>query len=101
MGLVRYSRRAEDDFYEIAIYTVEQWGTAQADRYMAELEAFCELLADFPGIGRECDEIAPQLRRMEHESHVVFFFSKDDGILVSRVFHKKRNISDEEFDEFG
>jgi toxin ParE1/3/4 len=97
MGLIRYSARAEDDLYEIAIFTMGQWGIAQADRYIAGLEEFCELIANFPGIGRECDEIAPRLRRMEHESHVIFFFPKDDGILVSRVFHQKRNISDEEF----
>ena len=38
---------------------------------------------------------------MEHESHIIFFFPAEDGILVSRIFHKSRDISDEEFDEFG
>jgi plasmid stabilization system protein ParE len=38
---------------------------------------------------------------MEHESHIIFFSPVEDGILVSRIFHKSRDISDEEFDEFG
>jgi plasmid stabilization system protein ParE len=38
---------------------------------------------------------------MEHESHVVFFYPAADGITVARIFHKSRDISDEEFDEFG
>lgn len=101
MGVVRYSPRAEDDLDDIAIFTVEHWGVEQADRYVAGLEEFCELIADFPGIGRECDKIAPRLRRMEHQSHVLFFFPAEDGILVSRIFHKSRDISDEEFDEFA
>jgi toxin ParE1/3/4 len=101
VGVVRYSPRAEDDLYEIAIFTIERWSVEQADRYVAGLEEFCELISDFPGIGRACDEIAPRLKRMEHESHIIFFFPAEDGILVSRLFHKSWDISDEEFDEFA
>jgi plasmid stabilization system protein ParE len=46
-------------------------------------------------------EISPLLRRMEHEAHIVFFVLTEDGILVSRVFHRSRDISDEDFEEFG
>jgi toxin ParE1/3/4 len=101
VGRVRYTPLAEDDLYEIASFTKKKWSVAQADRYIAGLEEFCALIADFPGIGRECREISPGLRRMEHESHVVFFYPAEDGITVARIFHKSRNISDEEFDEFG
>jgi len=101
MGAVGYSPKAEDDLYEIAVFTIKKWSVVQAEQYIAGLEEFCGLISDFPGIGRECNEISLGLRRMEHKSHVVFFFPTEDGILVSRVFHKSRDISDEEFDEFG
>jgi toxin ParE1/3/4 len=99
--MYRLSARAKTDLLEIAHYTQRKWGETQAKTYIGGLEEFCGLLAGFPGIGRACETIAPQLRRMEHESHVVFFFPAEDGILVSRFFHKSRDISDEEFDEFG
>jgi toxin ParE1/3/4 len=92
---------AEDDLYEIAVFTIKQWSAQQADSYLAGLEEFCELISGFPGIGRECDEISPGLRRMEHKSHVVFFFPAADGITISRILHKSRDISDEEFEEFS
>jgi len=101
VALYRLSARAKSDLLEIAHSTQREWGEAQAKTYVGGLEKFCELLAGFPGIGRACDEIASQLKRMEHESHVIFFFPAEDGILVSRIFHKSRDISDEEFDEFG
>ncbi len=101
MSRVRYTPLAEDDLYDIATFTKKKWSVAQADRYIAGLEEFCEFVAGFPRIGRECREISPGLRRMEHESHVVFFYPTADGITVVRIFHKSRDISDDEFDEFG
>ena len=101
MGVVRYSPLAEDDLYEIALFTIENWNAEQADLYVAGLEEFCELISGFPGIGRECDEISPGLRRIEHKSHIIFFYPAEGGILVTRIFHMSRDISDEEFEEFG
>ena len=101
MGVVRYAPLTEEDLYEISLFTIKQWSVQQADIYLAELEEFCELISNFPGIGRECDVISPGLRRMEHKSHVVFFVPVMDGITISRILHKSRDISDEEFEEFS
>jgi len=97
----RLSARAKSDLLEIARYTQHEWGETQAKTYVRGLEEFCVLIAGFPGIGRECDEIASRLRRMEHVSHVVFFFPAADGITIARILHKSRDISDEEFEEFN
>ncbi|WP_263380517.1 type II toxin-antitoxin system RelE/ParE family toxin [Granulicella paludicola] len=101
MGAVRYSPRAEDDLYDIAIYTLDHWGIAQADLYIAGLEHFCDLLADSPRLGRPCHAIAPSLRRIEHQSHIIFFFPTDDGILISRILYKGRDITDHAFAPSG
>ena len=101
MALTHYSARAESDLFEIATFTVETWGVRQADQYIRGLEELCGQLAAFPKMGRACDAISRGLRRMEYESHVVLFFPQEQGILIARVFHKSRNIRDEEFDEFG
>jgi toxin ParE1/3/4 len=49
----------------------------------------CKRLADFPGIGRPCDEIRPGLRRAEHAKHVIFFGLDPEGSFVSRILHER------------
>jgi toxin ParE1/3/4 len=86
---VRFSRRAEADFDDIAAYTVRTWDAAQADRYLAVLENYCQRIADTSALGRACDHIRPGLQRAEHASHVVFFRRDPAGIVVCRVLHKR------------
>jgi toxin ParE1/3/4 len=83
-----FSRRAEADLLGIASYTLRTWGKVQTVRYLNELEAFCQTLADNPALGRACDDIRPGLRRMEHGKHVVFYRRELTGILISRILHQ-------------
>jgi plasmid stabilization system protein ParE len=39
----------------IGSYTLRTWGEEQAVRYIDELEACCQMLADNPALGRTCD----------------------------------------------
>ncbi len=88
MAAFRFSRRAEADLLGIAKYTLRTWGEAQTARYLNELEAFCQTLADNPALGRTCDEVRPGLRRMEHGKHAVFYRQEPTGILISRILHQ-------------
>ena len=89
MAAFRFSRRAEADLLSIADYTLRTWGEAQADHYIGELETFCQMLADNPGLGRPRDDIRPGLRRMEQGKHVVFYrLRQPGGILVVRILHQ-------------
>jgi toxin ParE1/3/4 len=84
----RHSRRAEADLLSIAQYTLRTWGEEQAIRYIDDLEAFCQMLADNPLLGRACDPIRQGLRRMERGRHVVFYREDGEGILISRILHR-------------
>ena len=88
MAGFRLSRRAEADLLGIGKYTLHTWGKAQTVRYIRELEAFCQTLADTPALGRPCDDVRPGLRRMEHGKHVVIYRQKLTGILISRILHQ-------------
>ena len=88
MAPFRFSRRAEGDLLNIGAYTIRVWGEAQADRFLGELEACCQLLADNPGLGRRCDYVRHGLCRMEHGKHVVFYRQEPGGILVARLLHE-------------
>lgn len=88
MASVRYSRQAEDDLLDIGRYTLETWGAEQADRYLSEIEACCQRLAENAEMGRSCDEIRRGLRKMLHRKHVVYYRSEAGGVRVSRILHQ-------------
>jgi toxin ParE1/3/4 len=85
----RFSRRAEADLLSIAAHTLRTWGEGQTIRYIDDLEACCQMLADNPALGRVSDDVRPGLRRMEHGRHVVFYRESAGGILVSRILHQR------------
>ncbi len=89
MAGFRFSRRAEADLLSIADYTLRTWGSAQADRYLGDLEACCQMLADNAALGRLCDEVRPGLRRLGHGRHVVFYRQEPGGVLVCRILHQR------------
>jgi len=66
----RLSRLAEADLMDIGAYTLRTWGEDQTLRYIDDLEACCQRLADNPASGRACDHVRPGLRRMEQGKHV-------------------------------
>lgn len=41
-----------DDADDIARYIEENFGRVRADRFIAELSRFCDLISDSPGVGR-------------------------------------------------
>jgi toxin ParE1/3/4 len=89
VGVYELSSLAESDLDSIGSYTVENWGAAQAVRYLADLEDCCQLLADSPGLGRSCDDILPGLFRQEQGKHVVFFRRTASGVRVLRFLHER------------
>jgi len=89
VALVRFSRRAEADLLSIVGYTLRTWGEVQANRYIDDLEACCQMLAGNPALGRASDFVRPGLRRMERGRHVVFYRQEAEGILVSRILHQR------------
>ena len=48
MAAWRFSVRADGDLMSIAFYTTREWGEEQALRYLDDLEACCQQLADHP-----------------------------------------------------
>jgi toxin ParE1/3/4 len=64
-------------------------GMAAGSSLLTKLEDGFDLLAQNPSIGRPCDPIRPGLRRFEIGSHVVFYLSESEGVLVARVLHER------------
>jgi toxin ParE1/3/4 len=95
----RLSKRADADVLEITSYTIKHFGNDQAQRYHNGLKHAFQLLAHNPARGRPADEVAPGLRRSSYQSHVVFFRTEPQGIVIVRVLHQRMDIPRHQMDE--
>jgi toxin ParE1/3/4 len=89
MRSVRKQARAETDLIEVWLYTYEQWGEAQADRYLAELEAAIHSLRRHPELGRSSAHIREGYRALSAKRHVVYYTATPSVIQVVRVLHER------------
>ncbi|MEV4778752.1 type II toxin-antitoxin system RelE/ParE family toxin [Burkholderia sp. LMU1-1-1.1] len=91
MAEYRLTPAAERDLEEIWTYTLQQWGVAQANRYIDMLTATFAELAKSPKTALACDHIRPGYRRRSVHRHVVYFRITPYGIAIVRVLHERMN----------
>ena len=87
MSSYRLSRLAAADLEEIAEYTIDRFGIEQSRRYRDGLKTCFIQLANNPALGRGVEQLIQGLRRFEHQSHVVFYISEPESLLIVRVLH--------------
>ena len=88
MAILEYSVRAARDLNEIAEYTARRWGAEQAVAYLDRLKRCCQNLTVLPDLGRSCEDVRAGLRRLESGSHVVFYRTAAQKVLVVRILHR-------------
>lgn len=81
------SRRADHDLVLISQYTTSEYGTVQARKYRDQLRSCFQSLLDNPHLGSSAEEIAPRLRRIRQQAHVIFYLVEADSVLIVRVLH--------------
>ena len=80
----RLTQHAEGDLRDIYRYTVQTFGSRQAEKYLRELDAVFELIASHPEIGRAYER---QTRHFVHGRHIILYRILNDEIVVGRIFH--------------
>ncbi|MCY4283390.1 MAG: type II toxin-antitoxin system RelE/ParE family toxin [Gammaproteobacteria bacterium] len=83
---------SEQDLIEIWLYTLNEWGEYQADKYLDDLEEAMRLLAEQPLICRERTELSPPVRIHHHVHHLIAYQVLEDGINVIRVLHESMDV---------
>ena len=86
------THRAVSDRESIAEYTIKQFGLAQARHYRDSHKSCIEQLADNPQIGQGAEQLAHGLKRFNHQSHVIFYVQKTDGLLIVRILHSRMDV---------
>lgn len=92
MAEFRLTPAALRDLEEIWRYSAQQWGVAQAGRYLDALNSAFVLIAGAPLAAPSCDEIRPGYRRQYVERHVVYYRIVSDAVVVVRVLHARMDV---------
>jgi len=88
---VRILPAAARDLEAIHEYTVAEFGSAQADRYLSGLQAAVERLADFPRLGAKT-RAGSGIRVWHHQVHRIVYRDTGYELVVSRILHAARNV---------
>ena len=92
MAAYSLSEKAVSDLDGIYEFTILNFGLEQARSYLLGLHERFQILADNPGVGRSAAQLAPELRRHEYQSHIIFYIPKEKGVLIVRVLHERMDV---------
>ncbi|MGJ0396143.1 MAG: type II toxin-antitoxin system RelE/ParE family toxin [Methylocystis sp.] len=92
MAEYRLSRRAYADLLDIYAFTEAKFGAYQAEAYHSGLERTFGLLADFPSIGVNREEILPRLRQFRFQSHLIFYCDEGDHVFIRALIHVRQGL---------
>lgn len=87
------SPEAQSDLADILLYTVQQWGEEQLERYATALDRSLQLIADNPAIGRARPELFDGCRSFRVREHIVYYALRDETVFVFRVLHGRMDAS--------
>jgi toxin ParE1/3/4 len=86
------SPTASQDLEEIIDYLSEQ-DFDLGEQFLAEFSQKCRNLSCFPKMGRSYAELAPQLRGVLLQKHVIFYRSFENGVEIIRVIGGCRDLT--------
>ncbi|MCW9687622.1 type II toxin-antitoxin system RelE/ParE family toxin [Proteus terrae] len=97
--MYKLSELAEEDIYQIACYTIQQFGVIQAKKYHDDLKRTFELLARASWIGRECSWVCNGMRRLEFKKHSIYYLPKNNTLFIARLIHHSMDVDSLDFPE--
>jgi len=82
---------AKQDFKEINSY-IARYNSTAARRFKERIKQHCKLLADFPEMGQNRDELEPGLRSFPVENYLIFYRPIANGVEIVRVVSGYRDL---------
>lgn len=86
--------QAAQDLRNLHGHGIREYGAAAADRYLAELFAKFEVIAQWPFAARERPNAQPPVRLSPQRAHNVLHTIAENTVVVLRVFHHAVNWID-------
>jgi toxin ParE1/3/4 len=92
MSRFRITPRARDDLKNIGRYTTQQWGKAQRNVYLKDLEHRFSWLAENSMLGKNRSDVAEGYYSFPQGEHVIFYLVSQEGIDIIGIPHKEMDI---------
>lgn len=93
MKKIHFTRRAREDLLDIWLYIAARNSETLADAIFDRIEEACARLAEYPELGRQRPEVAPEARVLIIERWLALYRLKENGVQIVRVFDGARDIS--------
>ncbi len=84
--------RARRDLKGIWKYTLKQWGPAQADKYLEDIDREIRGLPEFPDMGIPYEHIRAGYRALHVKHHLVFYLRKRHTLEIVRLLHEAMDV---------
>ncbi|QQP90392.1 type II toxin-antitoxin system RelE/ParE family toxin [Skermanella sp. TT6] len=65
-----------------------------AEQFVSGVRETFKTLAKSPLLGRERDDLGREIRMFPFGKYLIFYRSRDDGVLIVRVLHGARSLPD-------
>lgn len=88
------TQAAEDDFIDILIYTVQEWGEDKQIEYEASLSHALDVVKDNPFLGYRHTSLPEDHRCFNVRKHVLVYQITNSHIYVLRILHQRMNLPD-------
>jgi toxin ParE1/3/4 len=82
---------AVQDLNDICDY-IAQKNPRAASQLFDAIRKKCRLLAEFPGMGKSYEQLAPNLRGIIVQEYIIFYYPREDGVDVARFVSGYRDI---------
>jgi len=91
---VGYSLRqqAQDDLESIWVYSNQEWGAEQADKYIRSLLSRFTWLSENPQLGKQRTDIKSRYYCFPEGMHLIFYKITRDGIDIIGIPHQSMDF---------
>ena len=92
MYVIHQQVKAQLDLKQIWLYSLREFGEAQADNYYDQLIDGINTIRDNPEIGFPCDYIRIGYRQYKVKQHFIFYRIGKGKIHIVRVLHESMQV---------
>ena len=85
-------QQAQDDLESIWVYSYQEWGTEQADKYIRSLLSRFTWLAENPQLGKQREELKPGYYCFPEGMHLIFYKITLDEIDIIGIPHQSMDF---------
>ena len=93
MTSLHTAQAARKDIQDIRKFRKSRFGSRVVRDYLNGLSATFDLIAARPSIGAPESDLGSGMRSFAYRSHRTYYRPDGDGLLVLRVLHRSRDVS--------